>query len=105
MSPERIGGQDDEIRKDGEEIKKEGDPSNLEIHESGGVRLSLGKEEDILAALRAQGFSEAAIAAFKSGKPIQMRFEDTPFGRYVESEYWQGKEDTPPEEEDLDTTA
>lgn len=83
----------------------QGDPSRLEIHreESSigpeGFRLgnpnnlvALGKEKDILAFLRQQGYSEEAIAAFKSGKPIIMTYQDTPFGRAKLNEDWSGKD-------------
>lgn len=50
--------------------------------------ISLGREEDILAMLRLRGFSEEAIAAFRSGKAIAINYVQTPFGTVVLDERW-----------------
>jgi hypothetical protein len=55
--------------------------------------ISFGEEEKILDMLRSKGFSEEAIKAFRSGKPIQMLMQDTPFGTNIVSETWEGKEE------------
>ncbi len=67
---------------DGEGMKKLESP----------VSISLGREEDILAMLRLQGFSEEAIEAFRTGKPIMMTYQQTPFGRVVLDEQWLDKD-------------
>ena len=55
------------------------------------VSVSIGKEEDILAALRARGYSEDAIAAFKSGKPIKMNILKVGDKDVILGEDWKGK--------------
>lgn len=85
--------------------KNEGDPSRLEIYRPGpkigpdgfrqedGASIALGKEEDVLAMLRAMGWSEEAIEAFLSGEAIVCKMQVTPFGMIVdtESEDWLSK--------------
>jgi hypothetical protein len=56
--------------------------------------ITLSSEGQILDMLKARGFSEEAVAAFKGGKIIQMTLQDTPFGINIVSETWQGKEET-----------
>lgn len=90
---------------EGEKAEEDGDPSRLEYHYGSGsigpegiqtedrsVGLALGKEADVLAMLRQMGFSEKAIAAFKSGRAIWAIFDQTLFGSVVAEEYWMGKE-------------
>ncbi len=57
------------------------------------VSVSVGDEEKILEGLRSHGFSEKAIAAFKSGKVIKMIYQNTPFGVNIISETWKGNEE------------
>jgi len=85
----------------------EGNPERLVVVESpamvmtaGGfveaesqASIALGREEDILARLREQGWSEEAIAAFKSGRAVSMEFQKTPFGRLKLNENWRGKDE------------
>lgn len=84
--------------------EEKGDPSRLEIFRPGlsigpngfeqgssSVFAALGQEKDILESLRQMGLSEEAIAAFKSGKPIVTKTQNTPFGRMIIDETWSGK--------------
>ena len=58
------------------------------------VSLSVGDEEDIFALLRAKGWSEASIAAFKSGKIIERRVMKLKVDRdLILGESWEGKKD------------
>jgi len=84
--------------------ENEGDPSRLIIYREGpsigpeGFRLgdpnnfiALGNEEDVLGMLRAMGFSEEALQAFRSGTPLLATIQETPFGRFMVEEDFEGK--------------
>jgi hypothetical protein len=55
------------------------------------VTASLGEEKDILANLRQKGFSEEAIAAFKSGKLIKRNTVKLGDKDVILGEDWKGK--------------
>jgi hypothetical protein len=56
------------------------------------VSMSIGEEENIFAALRAKGWSEEAIAAFRAGKPIMRKAMTLPDGReLILGEDWKDK--------------
>ena len=67
---------------------REGNPNNF---------AALGKEADILEALRQRGWSEAALTAFKSGKSItrnKMRPDQSkPEAEIILDEKWDGKKE------------
>jgi len=97
------------VRKPAETSEPEevqGDPSRLKVvgespsigpegfHPPGKSFIALGDEKDILAMLRAKGWSEEAIAAFKRGEPIVCRTYRGLFGETVVepgSEDWLSK--------------
>ena len=73
--------------------EEEGDPSKVEIirpaptlgpggfEQRNDAFIALGEEEDLLAMLRARGWSEEAIGAFRSGEVVVMRLEKDLFGQ------------------------
>lgn len=104
MLHELPSGQEEERKElfDKDELHIVESPSHVVDPERGFVEapvkatLAIGNEEMVLNFLRSQGFSEEAIKAFKSGKILRAQVIDTPFGKQVVSEDWEGRETTPP---------